>query len=58
MYLSNIQSIPEIQESYQTLFERYCFYKEHPEKVKDIVENTFNQITSWKISKRGGGLQT
>lgn len=51
MYLSNIQSIPEIQASYQTLFERYCFYEKHPEKVKDIVENTFNQITSWKISK-------
>ena len=55
MYLSNIQSIPEIQASYQTLFERYCFYEKHPEKVKDIVENTFNQITSWKISKGVGG---
>lgn len=53
MYLSRIQSIPEIQECYNSLFERFKYYQENPEKLKEIVENTFTQVTSWKIAKNG-----
>ena len=53
MYLSQIQSIPEIKECYDSLFERYKYYQDHPEELKAIVEKTFTQVTSWKIAKNG-----
>lgn len=53
MYLSNIKSMPEIQACYASLFGRFCFYREQPEKLKEIVEQLFTQVTSWKISKGG-----
>ena len=37
MYLSQIQSIPEIKECYDSLFERYKYYQDHPEELKAIV---------------------
>lgn len=53
MYLSNIQSIPEIQTCYTTLFNRFCFYREQPDELKEIVDQLFTKVTSWKISKGG-----
>ena len=51
MYLSNIQSIPEIQACYASLFDRFSFYQQQPEELKAMVEQLFTQVTSWKIAK-------
>lgn len=50
MYLSKIQSIERIQESYDYLFKILKLYKECPDRLKSIIELSFRQITSWKIA--------